>query len=167
MTHYRRWAGPFGEMLATEEDQAITGCYCIGQKYQPNIAPQWKEDPLSPLLLQLEEQLDDYSQHPEHEFALPLAPTGTAFQQSVWLALQQIPTGQTRYYQQLADSIGRPQSARSVAAAIGRNPILILIPCHRVIGKNGSLSGFAAGLELKQHLLHIENQAALTNAYSH
>ncbi len=157
MTHYRRWTGPFGDMLATEENQAITGCYCIGQKYQPAIAPEWKEDPANPILIELEKQLYDYSQHSGHEFTLPLAPKGTPFQQSVWQALEQIPAGQTRYYQQLADSIGRPQSARSVAAAIGRNPILILIPCHRVIGKNGSLTGFAAGLELKQHLLKIEN----------
>ena len=157
MTHYRQWTGPFGEMLATEEEQFITGCYCIGQKYQPAIAPQWQEDPLNPLLLELEKQLYDYSGHPDHKFSIPLAPRGTAFQQSVWQALQQIPSGETRYYQQLADSIGRPQSARSVAAAIGKNPILILIPCHRVIGKNGSLTGFAAGLELKQHLLQIEN----------
>ena len=160
MTQYRQWTGPFGEMLATEENHTITGCYCIGQKYQPVIASHWKEEPFSPLLLELEKQLNDYSRHPDHLFTLPLSPRGTPFQQSVWQALQQIPAGQTRYYQQLAESMDRPQSSRSVAAAIGRNPILILIPCHRVIGKNGSLTGFAAGLALKQQLLHLENPAS-------
>lgn len=150
-------------MLATEESQTITGCYYIGQKHQPRIAPQWKEDPHNALLLELEKQLENYALHPEHAFTLPLDPKGTLFQQSVWQALQQIPSGQTRYYQQLADSLDRPQSARSVAAAIGRNPILILIPCHRVIGKNGSLTGYAAGIDLKQHLLEIETQAATSD----
>lgn len=162
MTNYRKWTGPFGEMLATEDNQSITGCYIIGQKHQPDIAPQWQEEPQNALLIELEKQLQHYALDPRQKFELPLKPKGTPFQHSVWQALQQIPSGQTRYYQQLADTLERPLSARSVAAAIGRNPILILIPCHRVIGKNGSLTGYAAGIELKQHLLKIETQAAAT-----
>jgi methylated-DNA-[protein]-cysteine S-methyltransferase len=156
MIRYRTWHSPFGEMLATEENQQLTGCYRIGQKHQPAVSSQWQEEPGHPLLIELEKQLEDFASHPEYRFTLSLAPKGTPFQQSVWDALKQIPVGETRYYQQLADSIDRPQSARSVAAAIGRNPLLIIIPCHRVIGKNGNLTGYAAGLELKQRLLTIE-----------
>ncbi|SIS43530.1 methylated-DNA--[protein]-cysteine S-methyltransferase [Neptunomonas antarctica] len=156
MISYRTWHSSFGEMLATEENQQLTGCYRIGQKHQPAIASQWQEEPDHPVFIELEKQLEAFASHPEHLFTLPLAPKGTPFQQSVWQALKLIPAGETLYYQQLADSIDQPESARSVAAAIGRNPLLIIIPCHRVIGKNGNLTGYAAGLELKQQLLTIE-----------
>ncbi len=89
---------------------------------------------------------------------LPLRPAGTAFEQAVWQALRQIPHGRTRCYADIAAAIGRPASTRAVGRAIGKNPILLFIPCHRVIGKDGSLTGFSAGLDLKRFLLELEQE---------
>lgn len=89
---------------------------------------------------------------------LPLAPAGTAFEQAVWQALREIPYGQTRCYQQIAEAIGKPKAVRAVGRAIGKNPILFFLPCHRVIGKDGGLTGFSAGLELKERLLRLERR---------
>lgn len=93
-------------------------------------------------------------------FDLPLAPKGTEFQQAAWKALQRIPYGETRYYAQQADLIGRPSAVRAVGAANGANPIAVVVPCHRVIGKNGSLTGYAGGLERKKWLLAFEQGVA-------
>ena len=89
---------------------------------------------------------------------LPLRPAGTAFEQAVWQALRQIPHGRTRCYADIAAAIGRPSSTRAVGRAVGKNPILLFIPCHRVIGKDGSLTGFSAGLDLKRFLLELEQE---------
>lgn len=93
-------------------------------------------------------------------FALPLAPEGTPFQQQVWTALQQIPFGETRSYGQLAAALGRPAAARAVGRANATNPICLIIPCHRVIGADGSLTGFAFGEDLKRRLLDLEQRPA-------
>ena len=101
-------------------------------------------------------QLDEYFAGRRRRFELPLAPRGTAFQLAVWQALQQIPFGQTRCYGALAEAIGRPRAVRAVGAANGANPIAIIIPCHRVIGRDGSLTGYAGGLARKALLLQLE-----------
>ncbi len=97
-----------------------------------------------------------FFEDPHHPIPLPLRPHGTPFQQAVWSALQEIPPGQTRSYADIAHRIGRPRAIRAVAQAIARNPIHLLIPCHRVIGRNGQLTGFAAGLWRKESLLEFE-----------
>jgi len=101
-------------------------------------------------------QLDEYFTGKRHEFLVELRLAGTAFQKSVWQALRGIPWGETRSYSEIASAIGRPRSCRAVGAAIGRNPVSIVIPCHRVIGADGSLRGFAAGMQVKQWLLDHE-----------
>ena len=101
-------------------------------------------------------QLGEYFNGDRQEFDLPLAPSGTSFQREVWDALIKIPYGQTVSYAQLAGRIGRPAAVRAVGAANGQNPIPIVIPCHRVIGSNGSLVGFGGGLEMKKFLLRLE-----------
>lgn len=101
-------------------------------------------------------QLDEYFSGRRQQFELPLAPRGTAFQQQVWQALQRIPYGRTCSYSDLAGEIGRPQAVRAVGTANGANPISIIIPCHRVIGRDGSLTGYAGGLPRKQLLLELE-----------
>ena len=101
-------------------------------------------------------QLEEYWSGNRTEFDLPFDLKGTAFQRSVWAALQEIPYGKTCSYSQLTERLGRPSAVRAVANAIGKNPCLILIPCHRVLGKNGSLTGFSGGLELKKQLLNLE-----------
>lgn len=105
-------------------------------------------------------QLAAWFKRERTDFDLPLAPKGTDFQQAAWKALQRIPYGETRYYAQQADLIGRPNAIRAVGAANGANPIAVVVPCHRVIGKNGSLTGYGGGLERKEWLLAFEQGIA-------
>jgi methylated-DNA-[protein]-cysteine S-methyltransferase len=109
-----------------------------------------------PLLLETERQLKEYFQGKRRSFSLELDLVGTAFQKNVWEALLGIPFGETRSYGQLAKQLGNPLATRAVGAANGRNPISIIVPCHRVIGSNGKLTGFAGGLVAKEHLLGLE-----------
>jgi methylated-DNA-[protein]-cysteine S-methyltransferase len=108
------------------------------------------------LLRRVTGQLNEYFAGRRQEFELPLAPAGTEFQQACWQALAEIPYGETRSYGEQAARIGRPDRARAVGAANGANPIAIILPCHRVIGANGSLVGFGGGLETKRRLLDLE-----------
>ncbi len=101
-------------------------------------------------------QLDEYFAGQRKDFDLPLAPHGTAFQQTVWNALSSIPWGSLRSYADIARTIDKPKAVRAVGAANGRNPLPIVVPCHRVIGSNGSLTGFAGGLDIKRQLLELE-----------
>lgn len=110
----------------------------------------------SPVITECTRQLNDYFSGKLSTFELPLAPAGTPFQTQVWEMLQKIPYGKTCTYKEIANAIGRPSSVRAVANAIGKNPLLIIVPCHRVIGSNGSLTGFAAGLDRKEWLLNKE-----------
>ncbi len=110
----------------------------------------------SPLLDAAEAQLREYFAGARRTFDLPLAPHGTAFQQRVWTALRAIPYGETRTYGELAAAIDSPNASRAVGMANHRNPIPIVIPCHRVIGANGTLTGYAGGLEIKRRLLALE-----------
>lgn len=110
----------------------------------------------STLLLVAAEQLAQYARGERTVFQLPLAPEGTAFQRQVWDLLLQIPYGDSRSYSQLAAELGRPSAARAVGSAVGANPIPVLIPCHRVLGKSGRLTGFRLGLPMKRDLLKLE-----------
>ena len=109
-----------------------------------------------PLLQQARVQLDEYFAGRRQHFELPLAPQGTPFQREVWFALAGIPYGHTSTYAQLAARLGRPKASRAVGAANGRNPLGIILPCHRVIGANGALTGFSGGLQAKRFLLELE-----------
>lgn len=102
-------------------------------------------------------ELVQYLQGQRESFTLPLDVRGTAFQEAVWSALRAIPYGETRSYADIAHHIGKPAALRAVGAAIGANPVLVAIPCHRVVGKSGKLTGYRGGLEMKQYLLHLEN----------
>ncbi len=114
------------------------------------------EEPLHPLLVQTAQQLTDYFSGRRDEFSIPLDMRGTSFQKQVWEALLTIPFGETRTYGEIARQLGNPASTRAVGAANGRNPVSILVPCHRVVGTNGKLTGFAGGLEAKAYLLKLE-----------
>ncbi len=109
-----------------------------------------------PVLRDTQQQLTEYFNGSRTTFDLPLAPQGTAFQEAVWQALQRIPFGETRSYADIASQIMRPKAVRAVGAANGRNPIPLIVPCHRVIGSDGSLTGFAGGLHAKKWLLGLE-----------
>lgn len=115
------------------------------------------EDPNHPILTQAATQLSEYFAGKRQTFTLPLSFHGTPFQQKVWQALLTIPFGQTRTYAQIARQIGSPEAVRAVGAANGKNPISIVAPCHRVIGANGKLTGFAGGMAAKAKLLDLEN----------
>ena len=108
------------------------------------------------MLEEAEEQLNEYFCHLRTEFDLPIAPAGTPFQQEVWAALEEIPYGETRTYGEIAAALGKPEAARAVGAACGKNPLWVVVPCHRVVSGDGSLGGYHYGEEVKQALLELE-----------
>ena len=118
------------------------------------------EDTCDPLLASTANQLREYFAGRRDHFDLPLAPAGTAFQRSVWAALEEIPWGEVRSYRDIAIAIDRPAAVRAVGAANGRNPLPIVVPCHRVVGSDGSMTGFAGGLAIKRQLLELEGALA-------
>lgn len=128
---------------------------------RPNRVPlkSLEEDKNHPILEETETQLKAYFSGKLNEFSIPLDAIGTEFQKKVWEALRTIPFGQTRSYQQIAQQIGNPKAVRAVGAANGKNPISIVVPCHRVIGANGKLTGFAGGLSIKEYLLDLEQNS--------
>jgi methylated-DNA-[protein]-cysteine S-methyltransferase len=156
MTYYTYTEGPLGKMLFTAEADSLTGVYFVGQKYQAAPQPGWIEEDHVLVFSALRGQLAQYFKGELAQFTVALAARGTPFQQRVWRALLEIDCGTTVTYGALAESIGLASSVRAVAAAVGRNPISILIPCHRVLGADGSLTGYAGGLERKRALLAIE-----------
>ncbi|HUB15790.1 MAG TPA: methylated-DNA--[protein]-cysteine S-methyltransferase [Acetobacteraceae bacterium] len=117
------------------------------------------ENDCHPILLKAERQLGEYFAGKRKEFSVPLDMRGTPFQKNVWEALLAIPFGETRSYGQLAKQLGNPNATRAVGAANGRNPLSIIVPCHRVIGSTGKLTGFGGGLETKAHLLSLEEKS--------
>ena len=139
-----------GFMALEAEDQAITRVF-LPNSPTPRIMPH-----ATPLLLEGEKQILEYLSGQRREFDLPLNPQGTPFQKRVWAALRDIPYGQTRTYRDIAQAVDCPKGFRAVGMANHCNPIPILIPCHRVVGADGSLTGYAGGLELKQALLALE-----------
>ncbi|MDF2617091.1 MAG: Methylated-DNA--protein-cysteine methyltransferase [Sedimentibacter sp.] len=106
-------------------------------------------------------QLNEYLEGKRNSFDLPLNPKGTEFQKKVWAALCDIPYGETRSYKQIAESVGNPKACRAVGMANNKNPIMIFIPCHRVVGSDGSLTGYAGGLDMKEKLLSLEKRKAI------
>jgi methylated-DNA-[protein]-cysteine S-methyltransferase len=156
MNHHTYTDGPLGRMLLTSDGFALTGLYFLGQKYQPMLPKNCIDEPWAEPFAQARAELAGYFAGTRQRFDLALAPEGTPFQRCVWRALAAIPYGATVSYLALAQSLGAPRSLRAVAAAVGRNPISVLIPCHRVIGSDGSLTGYAGGLERKRRLLTLE-----------
>jgi methylated-DNA-[protein]-cysteine S-methyltransferase len=150
---------PLGEMTAARSAAGLAGLWFDAQRHHPGPLALPQEDGQR-LFRTLQAWLDAYFRGQVMPLALPLAPRGTPFQRAVWQQLLQIPARQPASYGGLAARLGRPQAARAVGAAVGRNPISILIPCHRVLGANGSLTGYAGGLARKQALLALEGGAA-------
>ena len=142
---------PIGLLTIEETDGAITALRVGGETVSP---------PPTPLLQRAAQQLTEYFDARRRRFDLPLRPQGTAFQQAAWSALCAIPYGQTRTYAQQAAAIGRPKACRAVGMANHCNPIPLFIPCHRVIGAGGKLTGYAGGLAVKRFLLELEQASA-------
>lgn len=145
------FASPVGLLTAVEEDGALIRL-CFGTYDGEAVHAE------TPLLLQTVQELNEYFCGERRIFTLPLRPQGTPFQLRCWQALREIPWGETRTYAQQAQAIGQPKACRAVGMGNHRNPLPILIPCHRVIGKSGALTGYAGGLAVKERLLQMEQQ---------
>jgi methylated-DNA-[protein]-cysteine S-methyltransferase len=155
MTYVCHMESPLGRLRLESDGEAIGGIYFPQHRHQPE-APVAADDRDIPVLLDATRQLQEYFGGWRKQFDLPLALQGTAFQQQVWSELQKIPFGQTLNYGELARRIGNEKAVRAVGLANGRNPVSIVVPCHRVIGADGSLTGYGGGLERKAFLLQLE-----------
>lgn len=147
MVYISKIETPFGLWKITGSEDGITGVYPMDS----DVIPQEND-----ITRQAARELAEYFVHIRTEFSTPLDLRGTPFQRTVWAQLCSIPYGQSLCYSQVAQAMGRPEAVRAVANAIGRNPCLIFVPCHRVLGRDGSLTGFSAGLDLKKRLLSLE-----------
>ena len=151
-----RYDSPLGPMIVAATERGLAGLWFEGQRHLPDSGG-WPHVPGHPVLREAVAQLSDYFAGRRSQFDLPLdLQGGTAFQQSVWQALLAIPSGRTTSYGDLSQRVGRPSAVRAVGAAVGRNPVSIVVPCHRVLGRDGSLTGYAGGLERKSALLGLE-----------
>jgi methylated-DNA-[protein]-cysteine S-methyltransferase len=149
---------PIGTLKLVASDEGLVAV--LWEKDRPRRVnlPDLVENRAHPLLLRTEKELNEYFSRSRKSFTVPLDMRGTYFQRQVWEALLGIPFGETRTYGQLANQLGNPKATRAVGAANGRNPIAIIVPCHRVIGFSGKLTGFAGGLDAKDHLLKLEGR---------
>ena len=147
-----------GEITLVADNVSLRAIYWLNQKPDRVKFPDLENNDSNHVLKSAVKQLKAYFSGTRREFDIPLRPVGTVFQEEVWLALRSISYGETVSYSDIAKEIGRPKAVRAVGAAIGKNPLSIMIPCHRVIGANGKLIGFGGGLSTKEFLLNLENQ---------
>jgi methylated-DNA-[protein]-cysteine S-methyltransferase len=151
---------PYGPLTLVATDGTLSGLYMTEQRHRPPEETFGDRDagPFGETI----SQLDAYFAGELTEFDLPMRLSGTPFQRTVWQQLQLIPYGETRTYGQLADALGKPNASRAVGLANGKNPIGVIVPCHRVIGAGGSLTGYGGGLDRKQRLLAFEGAGGVT-----
>lgn len=149
---------PLGVLTLHSDGAALTGLFMTSSKGKPEGDPTWRRDPA--VFADVVAQLNSYFAGTLRTFDVPLAASGTPFQQRVWSALREIPYSETRSYRDIAERIGSPKAVRAVGLANGRNPISVIVPCHRVVGANGSLTGYGGGLSNKQLLLDLERRTA-------
>jgi methylated-DNA-[protein]-cysteine S-methyltransferase len=157
MLAYDEYRGPQGTMLITATPKGLAGVYFKGQKHFPTQR-QWQRDTRHPKLRQAKRELAQYFAGKRRRFTVALDPQGTEFQRSVWKQIARVGFGETLTYGELARRAGHPGSARAAGAATGRNPLGIIVPCHRIMGSDGSLTGYAGGLRRKRALLALEGR---------
>jgi len=151
-----RYDSPLGRIILAATGEQLVGVWFDGQRHQPDTST-WPVATDHPVLQLAKTQLSEYFAGHRTTFELPLAlDRGTDFQQAVWRALLSVPSGTTVTYGELSQRVGKPAAVRAVGGAVGRNPLSIVVPCHRVLGANGALTGYAGGLERKTALLHLE-----------
>jgi len=156
MPYYDYYQSPHGRMLLVADEKALTSVSFAGQKYAPRVARDWTRDGTHAPIARAKRELAEYFAGRRRRFSVRLAPRGTPFQRKVWKAIAGVAFGRTIAYAELARRAGRPGSARAAGAATGRNPIGIIVPCHRIVGSDGSLTGYAGGLSKKRALLALE-----------
>ncbi|MEV5149185.1 methylated-DNA--[protein]-cysteine S-methyltransferase [Streptomyces sp. NPDC052727] len=162
MNHHTVTDSPYGPLtLVADADGALCGLYMAGQRHRPGEEGFGPRDDTLPVFAETTEQLTAYFSGETKEFTVRLGLHGTPFQRGVWQQLTAIPYGETRTYGELADALGNPRASRAVGLANGRNPVGIIVPCHRVIGSDGSLTGYGGGLDRKRRLLDFERGTAL------
>jgi len=162
MIFWTQIPSPVGPLVLAASDVGLHALEFAAPRHPVRRGASWREaesPQAHPILHRAQEQLQDYFAGTRRVFDLPLAPQGTAFQRQVWLTLASIPYGQTISYAELAVRVARPLASRAVGGANGRNPISIILPCHRVIGADGSLTGYGGGLAVKEFLLRLEGVA--------
>jgi methylated-DNA-[protein]-cysteine S-methyltransferase len=159
-TFVTRMPSPVGDLLLAGDGNELTAIWMDGQRWAPAQAIDWR--PAAEPFAEATRQLHEYFAGARTAFDLPLRVNGTPFQKEVWDALSQIPFGETRTYGAIAARLGRPLAARAVGAANGQNPFCIVVPCHRLVGSDGGLVDYAAGLEVKRRLL--EHEAGVSQA---
>ncbi len=157
MHYYDLFESPHGQMLLVADGEGLSGVYFEGQKYHPPIGLEWRRDAHHAPLRQAQRELAEYFGGERERFDTALAPKGTPFQRAVWKAISTVGFGETITYGELARRAGCPGSARAAGAATGRNPITIIVPCHRIVGSDRSLTGYAGGLDRKRALLALES----------
>jgi methylated-DNA-[protein]-cysteine S-methyltransferase len=162
-TYFTRWQSPLGELLLTSDGTALTGLYL---NQPPTPGDDWIADATAAPFPATIEQLSEYFAGTRTAFDVPLAQNGTVFQKQVWQELGRIPYGMTISYGELAARIGNRNASRAVGLANGKNPISILVPCHRVIGTNGTLTGYSGGMERKRALLDFEAEVRVSGPSS-
>jgi methylated-DNA-[protein]-cysteine S-methyltransferase len=158
-TRHTRITTALGELTLVADGDALIGLYFPHHWYLPAAGTMGDLVHDDPFFAEVAAQLDDYLAGRRTSFDLPVALSGDDFQQSVWTMLTEIPYGQTTTYGDLAARLGDPALAQAVGQAVGHNPVSIIVPCHRVVGKDGKLTGYAGGLRRKQHLLDLEEPA--------
>ncbi len=154
-----RFDSPLGPLTAAATDRGLAGLWFDGQAHHPGPL-EAPENPRHPFLILARRELEDYWKSADARFSVPLDLQGTAYQRNVWRALLNIRCGNTSTYAVIAARAGSPAAVRAAGAAIGRNPVSIIVPCHRVLGRDGSLTGYAGGIRRKQALL--EREGAIT-----
>jgi len=150
---------PIDDLLLVSDGEALTGLYMGRHQYGPDIGLDWIRDDSIPVLAKTRQQLQSFFAGELQAFDLQLSASGTEFQKMVWNGLSKLPYGTTTSYGEFARSLGVPKASRAVGLANGKNPISIIVPCHRVIGANGKLTGYGGGLPRKQFLLELEARA--------
>jgi len=158
MLAYDQFKSPQGWMFLTATPNGLAGVYFQGQKHFPE-RQGWQRDARHPVLRQAKRELSEYFAGKRTRFSVALDPQGTPFQRSVWRQIAKVGFGRTLSYGELARRAGHPGSARAAGAATGRNPIGVIVPCHRIMGADGSLTGYAGGLARKRALLALERPA--------
>lgn len=153
---WTRRATPLGPMVLAADAAGLIGAWFDGEKHFRGPGSDWIQDDAHPLLDEAAVQMRDWFAGRRRDFDLPLAPRGSDFQQAVWRQIATVGWGRTRSYGEVARAIGRPSASRAVGAATGRNPLTIIVPCHRLLGGSGALTGYAGGLERKRALLAFE-----------